>query len=164
KAISRILLASASLAAILHATPGLAADGIELIGFGARQKAVAGADVADSVDAMSMSINPAGIVGMERQYQFGITALLPDRGYEASGPLVVLAPGDVQSGRPIFPVPNGANVSPIDAESAWGTVSYGNGGINTSYGMGNFKPPIYAPAQLGGLVPSVLVSPSLGGP
>ena len=103
KAISRILLASASLAATLAPTPGLAADGIELIGFGARQKAVAGADVADSVDAMSMSINPAGIVGMDRQYQFGITALLPDRGYEASGPLVVLAPGDVQSGRPIFP-------------------------------------------------------------
>ncbi|HEY8070795.1 MAG TPA: hydrocarbon degradation protein, partial [Methylocystis sp.] len=74
KAISRILLASASLAAILAPSLGLAADGIELIGFGARQKAVAGADVADSVDAMSMSINPAGIVGMERQYQFGITA------------------------------------------------------------------------------------------
>jgi len=61
-------------------------------------------------------------------------------------------------------VPNSANVSPIDAESAWGSVSYGNGGINTAYGMGNFKPPIYAPAQLGGLVPGVLVSPSAGGP
>jgi long-chain fatty acid transport protein len=168
KAISRTLLASASFAAILsttpYATPGLAADGIELIGFGARQKAVAGADVADSVDAMSMSINPAGIVGMERQYQFGISAEMPVRGYEASGPLVVLAPGDVQSGRPIFPVPNSANVSPIDAESAWGTVSYGNGGINTSYGMGNFKPPIYAPAFPLPGVASPLIGPSAGGP
>jgi long-chain fatty acid transport protein len=164
KAISRVLLASASLAAILSATPGRAADGIELIGFGARQKAVAGADVADSVDAMSMSINPAGIVGMDRQYQFGISALLPDRGYEASGPLVVLAPGDVQSGRPIFPVPNSANVSPIDAESAWGMVSYGNGGINTSYSMGNFKPPIYAPAFPLPGVASPLIGPSAGGP
>jgi long-chain fatty acid transport protein len=164
KSIPRILLASASLGAILYATPGRAADGIELIGYGARQKAVAGADVADPVDAMSMSINPAGIVGMERQYQFGGTLLLPDRGYSASGPLSVVAPGDVQSGRPVFPVPNSANVSPIDAESAWGTVSYGNGGINTAYGMGNFKPPIYAPAQLGGLIPGVLVSPSAGGP
>ena len=164
KAISRILLASASLAAILAPTLGLAADGIELIGFGARQKAVAGADVADSVDAMSMSINPAGIVGMDRQYQFGITALLPDRGYEASGPLVVLAPGDVQSGRPIFPVPNSANVSPIDAESAWGTVSYGNGGINTAYSMGNFKPPIYAPPFPLPGVASPLIGPSAGGP
>ena len=110
--IRRALLASLSLSPLISASPLLAADGIELIGYGARQKAVAGADVADSVDAMSMSINPAGIVGMDRQYQFGITALLPDRGYSASGPLEVLAPGNVQSGRPIFPVPNSANVSP----------------------------------------------------
>ncbi len=162
--IRRVLFASLSFSALIPAGPLLAADGIELIGYGARQKAVAGADVADSVDAMSMSINPAGIVGMDRQYQFGITALLPDRGYNASGPLEVLAPGNVQSGRPIFPVPNSANVSPIDAESAWGTVSYGNGGINTAYSMGNFKPPIYAPPFPGPGVASPLLAPSAGGP
>jgi len=162
--VRRTLLASLSFAAIVAANPTLAADGIELIGYGARQKAVAGADVADSVDAMSMSINPAGIVGMDRQYQFGGTLLLPDRGYEASGPLAVLAPGNVQSGRPVFPVPNSANVSPIDAESAWGTVSYGNGGINTSYSMGNFKPPIFAPTFPLPGVASPLIAPSAGGP
>ncbi len=160
----RALLASFSVAALVAANPGFAADGIELIGYGARQKAVAGADVADSVDAMSMSINPAGIVGLPRQYQFGITALLPVRSYDASGPLVVVAPGDVQSGRPIFPVPNSADIEPIDAESAWGTVSYGNGGINTAYGMGNFKPPIYAPAFPVPGVASPLIAPSAGGP
>ncbi len=160
----RALLASLSLAALVAASPGFAAEGIELIGYGARQKALAGSDVADSQDAMSMAVNPAGIVGMDRQYQFGITALLPDRGYEASGPLSVLAPGNVQSGRPIFPVPNSASVSPIDAESAWGQVSYGNGGINTSYGMGNFKPPIFAPAFPFPGVPSPLLLPSFGGP
>ena len=162
--IRRALLASLSLSPLISASPLLAADGIELIGYGARQKAVAGADVADSVDAMSMSINPAGIVGMDRQYQFGITALLPDRGYSASGPLEVLAPGNVQSGRAIFPVPNSANVSPIDAELAWGTVSYGNGGINTAYSMGNFKPPIYAPPFPFPGVVSPLLAPSAGGP
>ena len=75
-----------------------------------------------------------------------------------------MAPGDVQSGRPIFPVPNSANASPIDAESAWGMVSYGNGGINTSYSMGNFKPPIYAPAFPLPGVASPLIGPSAGGP
>ncbi len=165
--VRRTLLASLSIAAMIAANPGRAADGITLLGYGARQKAVAGADVADSVDAMSMAVNPAGIIGMDRQYQFGGTLLLPDRGYEASGPLAVLAPGNVQSGRPVFPVPNSANVSPIDAESAWGTVSYGNGGINTSYSQGNFKPPIYAPSiTLPGPVgvAGPLIAPSSGGP
>ncbi len=162
--IRRALFASLSFTALIAASPVLAAEGIELIGYGARQKALAGADVADSQDAMSMAVNPAGILGMERQYQFGITALLPDRGYNASGPLVVVAPGDVQSGRPIFPVPNSANVSPIDAESTWGMVSYGNGGINTSYDFGHFKPPVYAPSILGGAIAGPLISPTFGGP
>jgi long-chain fatty acid transport protein len=162
----RALVVSLSVACILPAEAGLAAEGIELIGYGARQKALAGSDVADSKDAMSMAVNPAGIVGMERQYQFGISALLPDRGYQASGPLSVVAPGDVKSGRPIFPVPNNANVQPIDAESAWGTVSYGNGGINTAYDWGHYKPPVYAPSLSVGQfkLSGPLVSPSFGGP
>jgi long-chain fatty acid transport protein len=133
----------------------LAADGYVLIGYGARQKALAGADVADSKDAMALAVNPAGIVGLERQWQFGMTALLPERGYSAYGQPVVLAPGDVRSGRPIFPVPNDAYVEPIDADSAWGFVSYGNGGINTAYDIGHFKPAIFAGP--------LLVAPSLGG-
>jgi long-chain fatty acid transport protein len=166
--LKRALLASFSVAAAIAATPGLAAEGIELIGYGARQKALAGADVADSKDAMSMAVNPAGIVGLDHQYQFGMTLLLPYRGYEASGPLAVLAPGYVQSGRAVFPVPNGGSIHPIDAESAWGEVSYGNGGINTAYSVHNFKPPIFAPSLslFGGLlkVPGPLISPTLGGP
>ena len=163
----RASVAYFALAALLPASPGLAAEGIELIGYGARQKALAGADVADSRDPMSMSVNPAGIVGLDTELQVGMTALLPDRGYEATGPLVVLAPGYVDSGQPIFPVPNGGFVKRIDAESAWGVVVYGNGGINTSYGQGNFKPPIYAPnLTIPGLgtIPGPLISGSAGGP
>jgi len=162
--IRRALLASLSLAVLAASDRASAADGIELIGYGARQKALAGADLADSRDAMSLAVNPAGMVGLDRQYQFGISALLPDRGYEASGPLSVLAPGDVRSGRPIFPVPNSASVTPIDAESAWGQVSYGNGGINTSYDTGHFKPPVFAPAFPAPGVTSPLLMPSFGGP
>ena len=126
------------------AVPAIAAEGYMLIGYGARQKALAGSDVADSRDGMAASVNPAGIVGLERQFQFGVTALLPERGYNAVGTLTI-APGDVRSGRPIFPVPNDAYVQPIDADSAWGTVSYGNGGINTAYSFGNFKAPFGGP-------------------
>lgn len=125
--------------------PALAADGYFLIGYGARQKALAGAGVADSRDAMALSVNPAGLVDLERQFQLGITALLPERGYSTSGVPRVVAPGDVKSGRPIFPVPNSAFSEPIDADSSWGTASYANGGINTAYDIGHFHAPAGGP-------------------
>ncbi|MGD9540959.1 OmpP1/FadL family transporter [Methylocystis sp.] len=141
------------------AAPSIAygADGYFLTGYGPRQRALGGAGVADSRDPMAMSINPAGIVGLEREFQVGVGASLPERGYSTVGRPVVLAPGDVRSGRPLFPVPNGAYVQPIDAESAWGVATYGNGGLNTSYDFGHFKPPVRA---LGG---AITVSPSFGG-
>lgn len=125
--------------------PALAADGYFLIGYGARQKALGGAGVADSRDAMSLSVNPAGLVDLERQFQVGITALLPERGYSTTGLPRVIAPGDVRSGRPLFPVPNDAFAEPIDADSSWGIASYANGGINTSYDFGHFHPPAGGP-------------------
>ncbi|WP_370631328.1 OmpP1/FadL family transporter [Methylosinus sp. Sm6] len=130
---------SAALCALC--APALAADGYFLIGYGARQKALGGAGVADSRDAMSLSINPAGLVDLERQMQLGMTALLIDRGYSTTGQPHVVAPGDVRSGRPLFPIPNNAFSAPIDADSAWGTASYANGGINTSYDFGHYRPP-----------------------
>ena len=108
------------LLAMLPASQSLAAEGATLIGYGARQKALAGADIVDSRDAMSMSVNPAGIVGLDAEYQFGLAGIFPDRGYEATGPLVVLAAGYVQSGQPAFPVPNGGSIHPIDAEIGLG--------------------------------------------
>jgi long-chain fatty acid transport protein len=166
-----------ALSALLAPTPGFAAEGIELIGYGARQKALAGADIADSRDAMSMAVNPAGILGLGSELQAGATLLLPDRGYDAISydpihhPLVVVAPGHVASGQPGFPVPNAGYFRQIDADSAWGIVLYGNGGINTTYNWSNYKPPIYAPTvsifnpRVGPLVaPGPLVSPSWGGP
>ena len=167
-----------ALSALLVPAQGFAAEGIELIGYGARQKALAGADIADSRDAMSMAVNPAGIVGLGSELQAGISAELPSRGYDAfsydpiNHPLVVLAPGHVESSQPVFPVPNGGFFRQIDADSAWGLVVYGNGGINTSYNWNNFKPAVYAPSivvptpfppiTLSGAGP--LVSPSWGGP
>ncbi|ARN81335.1 OmpP1/FadL family transporter [Methylocystis bryophila] len=168
--LARASLAYIALASLLPASQSYAAEGIELIGYGARQKALAGGDIADSRDAMSMSINPAGIAGLDNQFQAGGTLLLPDRGYEATGPLVIVAPGYVKSGEPVFPVPNGGLIRRIDDESAWGVVVFGNGGINTSYSFNNYKPAIRAPnvtlpPGLGGFtLTGPLIVPSFGGP
>ncbi len=132
-------------ALLLIQSAAFAADGYFLIGYGPRQKALGGAGAADQRDAMALSVNPAGIVGLESQFQIGMTAINADRGYYTSGTPRVLAPGYVQSGRPWFPVPNGGYVQPIDADSAWSIVSYANGGINTAYDWGHWRAPLGGP-------------------
>jgi long-chain fatty acid transport protein len=142
---------SVALALCALSIPGgaaIAADGYFLIGYGARQKALAGAGAADSRDAMALSVNPAGIVGLERQFQTAMTAIIAERGYVTTGLPRVVAAGDVRSGRPLFPVPNSGYVQPIDDTSAWGLASYANGGVNTSYSFWNFRAPFGGP--LGG--------------
>ena len=153
----RALFTTLSLATLVVAGCAKANEGIEFIAFGLRQKALAGADLAAPADAMAASSNPAGIVGLPKEYQFGLGLIIADRGYEAYGPVDVVAPGSVQSGRPNFPIPNSASVHPIDADSAWGELAYTNGGINTAYSTGYFKPPVFAPT-------GALIAPSAGGP
>lgn len=119
----------------------LAADGYFLIGYGPRQKALGGAGAADQRDAMALSVNPAGIVGLDRQFAAGLTAIHAQRGYYTSGAPRVIAPGPVESGRPWFAVPNGGYIQPIDDNSAWSVAAYANGGVNASYGWGNWRAP-----------------------
>jgi long-chain fatty acid transport protein len=119
----------------------MAADGYFLFGYGPRQKALGGAGAADQRDAMALSVNPAGIVGLERQFQTGMSVVNAERGYDTEGPTRVIAPGPVESGRPWFPIPNTGYVQPIDADTAWSVASYANGGVNTSYGWGNWRGP-----------------------
>lgn len=121
--------ASALLAA---ATAAHATDGYFQLGFGPRQNAVGGAGVADSRDAMSMALNPAGIAGMGEQVQLGGALFMPFRGYDATG-TGLIAPGSVNSRSNIFAMPNLAYTRPIDSASTWGIVLYGNGGMDTNY-------------------------------
>lgn len=110
----------------------LATEGYFQNGYGARQAGLAGAGVADSRDAMALSLNPAGIVGIGQQFQMGLSIFMPYRGYEATGTMFV-APGDIESSSNIFGVPNMAYVRQIDPMSAWGIALFGNGGMNTTY-------------------------------
>jgi long-chain fatty acid transport protein len=115
-----------------------ATEGYFQYGYGARQGALGGAGGADSRDAMSLSLNPAGLVDVGRQFQIGASLFMPYRSYTATG-TALIAPGTLDSGSNIFAVPNIAYSSPIDADSAWGVTLYGNGGMNTNWG--NVKNP-----------------------
>jgi long-chain fatty acid transport protein len=109
-----------------------ATEGYFQYGWGARQGGLAGAGVADSRDAMALSLNPAGLVDVGRQWQFGASLFMPYRSYTATGTALV-GRGSFDSSQNIFAIPNIAYSSPIDAESAWGVAMFGNGGMNTNW-------------------------------
>jgi long-chain fatty acid transport protein len=117
-----------------------ATEGYLQYGYGARQGALAGAGVADSRDAMALSLNPAGLVDVDRQWQFGLSLFMPYRSYTATNTLFT-APGKFDSSENIFVIPNIAYNNPIDADSSWGFAVFGNGGMNTNWpGMTNTAP------------------------
>lgn len=113
-----------------------ATEGYFQHGYGARQQALGGAGVADSRDAMALSLNPAGLVDVGRQFQLGGSLFVPFREYTATGAGFVApggSSGTIESSSNYFAVPNIAYSSPIDATSAWGIALFGNGGMNTTY-------------------------------
>jgi len=127
-----------------------ATEGYFQYGYGARQGGLAGAGVADSRDAMALSLNPAGLVHVGRQWQFGASIFMPYRSYTATGTAFV-APGKFDSKDNIFAIPNIAYNNPIDADSSWGFAVFGNGGMNTNWApvpngtAGCLAPPPFGP-------------------
>lgn len=127
------------LAALTLASAAQATEGYFQTGYGTNQKALSGAGVANPEDAMTLSVNPAGLVSVGRQFQASFTLFSPHRSYEA-GPTAMmpptgfgLIPGKRDSNSTLFLMPNMAYSAPIDAQSAWGVALFGNGGMSTNY-------------------------------
>ncbi|MEZ5995585.1 MAG: outer membrane protein transport protein [Hyphomonadaceae bacterium] len=134
--IRKYLAATAAVAAgMSFAAPAAqATEGYFQHGYGARQTALAGAGVADSSDAMSLSLNPAGIVDGDNELQVGMALFSPRRGFTGSGGPSFTPGGSVDSGSEYFPIPNFGYLRSLDDQSAIAISVYGNGGMNTSYG------------------------------
>ncbi len=127
-------------ALLMGAQQASATEGYFLGGYGATQTGLAGAGVANSTDAMALTLNPAGLVDVGREFQIGLSFFGPTRSYDATGTGFV-APGSHSSSIPLFLIPNVAYSQPIDGTSAWGVAVYGNGGMNTLYnGVTNLGP------------------------
>jgi long-chain fatty acid transport protein len=137
-------LAVAALAPV--GTPAFATDGYFSYGFGARQKALGGAGVADGRDATSTSLNPAGIVNSPQEASIAATLFSPPREVSLSNdlgnPLTSLGPaGTYESHSDYFPVPNLAVTYRdigLPFADVIGISVYGNGGMNTNYPAGSF--------------------------
>ncbi len=110
-----------------------ATEGYFQTGYGTIQKAQAGAGVANPEDAMSLSVNPAGLVHVGNQLNMAFTLFSPKRDVTVTG-AGFLAGGKTKSGSDYFLMPNMAYSRQLDAQSAWGVAVFGNGGMNTNYG------------------------------
>ena len=118
----------------LVATDAFATEGYFVHGAGARNKAMAGAGVADGTDATALITNPAGMVGIGTQATASISLFSPNRRFTGSGTVPSFTPnGEFKSSENIFAIPTMAYVNQIDETSSWGVSLAANGGMNSNY-------------------------------
>ena len=110
-----------------------ATEGYFQNGVGTRHKAMAGAGVADTRDASALSINPAGLAGLETQVDFGVSIFSPRRKFTGAGEPGLTPNGEFKSSRNYFPVPNVTYAKQLDEDSTIAIGMYGNGGMNTTF-------------------------------
>ena len=121
------LLCLAGFAGAAHATEGMFQHA-----YGLRHKALAGAGAASIEDATGISINPAGLVDVDSQFNMGLSVFMPFRQYTASGTAMIDV-GTHKSTGNVWPAPTLAYVRKLDDHSAFAFSIFGNGGMNTTY-------------------------------
>ncbi len=146
------LLVSASLifAGLMTSQTASATDGYFSLAYGTQNKGMAGAGIAWYKNSL-INGNPASLVKLGNQYQFGVNMFNPNREYTVTGNpsgmpgTFGLAPGTVESDSKVFFMPTfGANWL-LNEKSSFSVALYGNGGMNTDYapknGVGTFGMP-----------------------
>jgi len=111
-------------------------DGYFATGWGVRAKGMAGASIALRNDSLMVANNPAGTVGQDRRWDFGLGLFSPNRQYTVTGAHTgagSFMPGTVKSRLNYFVVPDFGMLKPQKDKSVIGFALYGNGGMNTSY-------------------------------
>ena len=120
------------LGAAVASTPASATEGYFAIGSGAVQRAMGGAGVAHTNDAMSAAANPAGVADVGRNFILGGQIFNPVRGFEGNGTYFVPS-GEIDSDMNYFLSPNLAYNIPLSNGAVLNFAAYGNGGMNTTY-------------------------------
>jgi long-chain fatty acid transport protein len=119
----------------LGASTAMATEGYVVNGVGAREKALAGAGVANSKDATAASLNPAGLVNVQSQLNASVSVLKLNGGFSSSGGFGIDPDGHHDSDNGLLVIPNLAATWRVN----WGFVdavaltAYANGGVSTRY-------------------------------
>ncbi len=138
---NQLALAVAIAAGVALPTSAFATTGYFSHGYGTKNKALAGAGAALSLDSMAAATNPAGMVNVGDRLDVGLGLFSPIREYTISGTTgfpsglgdVPLQLGTVESDNELFFIPHFGYNKMLDANSSIGVTVYGNGGMNTMY-------------------------------
>ncbi len=123
---------------LLLSLPTFATDGYFGLGYGARQKGLAGAGIG-YYRASLINANPAGYGFLDKSFSVGVALFSPIRQYTVVGNpsglpgTFGLTPGTVESETNIFVIPNFSGNWRIDEKNAFAVSIFGNGGMNTDY-------------------------------
>lgn len=117
-----------------------ATNGYFAHGYGARNKAMAGAGTAQVQDAIAAAaINPAGLINVGDRFDGELELFAPFREYSVSGQGTFdghhfpLSPGTQESESNFFPVGTLGWSHKLDSQQSIGLAMYGNGGMNTDW-------------------------------
>jgi len=131
-----VMAASFIAALVTASTTAFAAEGYMQNGIGAREKALAGAGVANSTDATAAALNPAGLTNVGNQLTTSTSFFNLRGGFSSSGSGGVTADGAHTSEKDWLVIPNFAANWRVN----WGVADavaltvYGNGGVMSHYG------------------------------
>jgi long-chain fatty acid transport protein len=131
------VLLSLSLCAVFP-MQAYATNGLFGHAYGSRQGGIAGSGVAFPQDSLIASINPAGVVHLDKSVELDVQYFRPIRDYtvtasQFSGGFPPFPGGTVESGSESFFIPSIGLNWPLANDDAIGLALYGNGGMNTDY-------------------------------
>ena len=132
-------------ATVLPTTATFATNGYSAHGWGTQSKSMAGIGVALALDNLNGANNPATIVEVGNRLDIGLSLFSPTRGYTAddngspSRPPATITPGDYESDKSYFFIPNFAYSFRLDNQSSTGIIVGANGGMNTDYSNAVFS-------------------------
>jgi len=126
---------SAAIILALTSSVSFATNGLAPIGLGQVHKAMGGASVGNPINTMSMASNPAAAAFIDDGFDVGLEIFSPDRtatvteGMPGAG--TVFDGNDTDN----FLIPEGGYKKSLNDKHSFGITVYGNGGMNTDYGI-----------------------------
>jgi long-chain fatty acid transport protein len=128
-----LIITSVAVAAV----PAMATNGYFAEGYGAKADGVAGASIAFAQDSLAVASNPAGLIAVDDAFDVGVDLFLPQRSATlAQRGTSTSFDGD---GVSAFYIPNIGFAHHLTPDLAVGVALYGNGGMNTDYGVNPFE-------------------------
>ena len=158
--LTRTLTSAAVVAALAAAPLAQATNGYFKIGYGSKNRGMAGAGMAFGQDSLAGAINPASLAGIGNRVDAGVELFNPQR--EGTVDATGMATPDFgagtrqganvnrNSGATVFAIPNFGMSKELNSKMTVGISMVANGGMNTRYGdaddgSGNIYTSAFAP-------------------